>query len=170
MTTDDARKGSGYLLHALPAAVLDEVRASRRDAAGTPYVDLCARGGEPLRCCLRDARAGEAIILFGYAPPLPPSPYRETGAVYAHRHACAGPESRSTYPEDWRGRGQVLRAYDERGWIHPASRTHDGNDPETALTHVLGEPGVVQVHSRNVVHGCLMFVATRAPVPEPTTA
>lgn len=163
MTTDNAVTTSVFVLHALPSAVLDEVRAAGHGAAGTPLVDLCAKGGEPLRCCLRDARAGEAIMLFGYAPPLPRSPYRETGAVYAHRHACAGPASRSAYPDDWRGRPQVLRAYDGCGWIHPASRTHDGSDPEAAITQVLDEPGVVQVHSRNVVHGCFMFSATRTP-------
>ena len=49
-----------------------------------------------------------------------------------------------------------------RGWIHPATRVHDGSDPEAAIAAVLGEPGVVEVHSRNVAYGCFMFVVTAA--------
>lgn len=154
-------QATAYTVHPIPPDALDDVRASGTDAAGIPLEDQCAGGGEPLRCCLRDARAGEAIMLFGYALPLPVGPYRETGPVYAHRHACAGPADGSEYPSDWRGRGQVLRAYDRRGRIHPASRTHDGSDPEGTLARLLAEPGVVQVHSRNVVYGCFMFAATR---------
>jgi hypothetical protein len=54
----------------------------------------------------------------------------------------------------------VLRAYDERGWIHPATRLHDGSDPESAIAAVLAQPGVVRVHSRNVAYGCYMFTVT----------
>lgn len=158
MTTTTTR----FIISPIPTDVLDEVRSTSTDLSGTPVVEVCAGGGEPLRCCLRDARSGEALILFGYAPPLPRSPYVETGAVFAHRHPCNGPASRTAYPEDWRGRPQVLRAYDDRGWIHEASHTHDGSDPERELTELLAAPGVVEVHSRNIVHGCFMFVSRSA--------
>jgi uncharacterized protein DUF1203 len=110
---------------------------------------------------LRDARHGEECILFGYEPPIPGqgSPYREVGAVFAHARACEGPSAFDTYPADWYGRPQVLRAYDERGWIHPATTTHDGTDPVDALSRLLAEPGVVEVHSRNIAYGCFMFAA-----------
>jgi hypothetical protein len=121
---------------------------------------MTAGGGEPLRCCLRDATAGEELMLFGYEPPLPSSPYREVGAVFAHAEPCAGAAATDAYPEGWRGRPQVLRAYDERGWIHPATRLHDGSDPESAIAAVLAQPGVVRVHSRNVAYGCYMFTVT----------
>jgi hypothetical protein len=117
-------------------------------------------GGEPLRCCLRDAEAGEPLILFGYEPPIPPSPYREIGAVFAHADPCAGPPQVG-YPPAWRGRRQILRAYDRRGWIHPATREHDGSAPERVIAQVLAEPGVDLVHSRNVHYGCFMFAVTR---------
>lgn len=144
--------------HAIEPDVLDRVRAEGRDVSGNPLVRLTAEGGEPLRCCLRDARPGEECILFGFAPGIAPtSPYREIGAVFAHAAACAGPDRPDRYPADWHGRAQVLRAYDERGWIHPATRTHDGADPEAAIAAVLAEPGVVAVHSRNVAYGCYMF-------------
>lgn len=125
-------------------------------------VAVVAAGGEPLRCCLRDASAGEELVLFNYSPPLPaPSPYEERGAVFTHASPCGGPDS-AGYPPEWAGRPQVLRAYDERGWIHPATRVHDGTDPDAAIAAVFAHPEVVAVHSRNVAYGCFMFAITRS--------
>jgi hypothetical protein len=151
-----------FRIHALPAAVLDAVRASGTDASGYPVQRLVAGGGEPLRCCLADAQPGEELILFGFEPPLPASPYREIGPVFAHAEACGGYPEDGGYPADWYRRPQVLRAYDARGWIHEATRVHDGTDPQAALAEVLATPGVVQVHSRNIAYGCYMFTATTA--------
>lgn len=150
-----------FRIHALPAGVLADVRARDADEAGLPVEHHVAAGGEPLRCCLRNARQGERLILFAYTLNLPPGPCRETGPVFAHAEPCAGPASPTAYPQDWYGRPQVLRAYDERGRIHPATTMHDGTDPEAAIDAVLAQPGVVEVHSRNVLYGCYMFTVTR---------
>jgi hypothetical protein len=105
--------------------------------------------------------AGEEIVLFNYSPPLPAgSPYQESGAVFSHAADCAGPVGEG-YPAAWVGRAQVLRAYDARGWIHPATRVHDGSSPEEVIAEVLSHPEVVEVHSRNVAYGCFMFRVTR---------
>jgi len=154
-----------YYIRPIEAAHLDASRSSGLDASGNPVVRLSDAVGEPMRCCLRNALPGEECILFGYEAPIPgeASPYREIGAVLAHADPCGGPSDLGSYPKDWYGRPQVLRAYDARGWIHPATTTHDGSTPVQALTQVLAEPGVVEVHSRNVVYGCFMFVARRHP-------
>lgn len=89
------------------------------------------------------------------------SPYREVGAVLAHAEPCAGPVGIADYPRDWRGRPQVLRAYDDRGRIHDATMVHDGQDAEKVIAELLAEPGVVQLHSRNIAWGCYMFAITR---------
>ncbi len=150
-----------FQIHALPADVLANVRASGVGAAGIPAERVVATGGEPLRCCLRDAAPGEELLLFGYEPALPTSPYREIGPVFAHATACPGEPAPDSYPSDWYGRPQVLRAYDERGWIHPVTRVHDGTRPEAVIAEMLAEPGVTQIHSRNVAYGCYMFAVTR---------
>jgi hypothetical protein len=138
---------SDYLIHPLTAR-----------GAG---VTMTATGGEPLRCCLRDAVDGEELVLFNYEQPLPAeSPYQEKGAVFTHVSAdCAEPDT--TYPRDWVGRPQVLRAYDARGWIHPSSHLHDGTDPDAALAEVFSHPEVVEAHSHNIAYGCYMFRVTR---------
>jgi hypothetical protein len=147
-----------FRIHAIPADVLASVRTS-----GIGVERIISDGGNALRCCLRDSEPGEELLLFGYEPPLPASPYREIGAVIAHAEPCAGPTDVNTYPLDWRGRPQVLRAYDERGWIHDVTRVHDGQDPEKVIAELLADPGVAQIHSRNVAWGCYMFTVTRAP-------
>jgi hypothetical protein len=146
----------------VPVAQLSAIRARGCDLSGTPVETLNDAADEPLRCCLRNARAGEEVILFRYEPPLPGggSPYREAGAILAHAQDCGAPDVWDSYPTDWQGRPQVLRAYDHRGWIHPASTMHDGSDPVAELSRLLAVPGVVEVHSRNVVYGCFMFIAT----------
>jgi hypothetical protein len=152
-----------FRIRPLDASTLATVRAQGRDVSGTPVEQVVATGGEPVRCCLRNAVPGEELILFGYEPRLPKqSPYREIGAVYAHASSCDADAEYAQYPSDWMPRAQVLRAYDERGWIHPATTVHDGTDPVTALERVLAEPGVVEVHSRNIDYGCFMFSATRS--------
>lgn len=145
-----------FTVHAIPSEAVAELR-SRADA-----VEVVAEGDEPVRCCLRDAAPGDRLLLVNYEPPLPASPYREVGAVFIHAEPCE--RSTGDYPADWLGRPQVLRAYDERGWIHPATTTHDGTDPRAALADVVAQPGAVQVHSRNVAYGCFMFAASRANV------
>ncbi|MCP9945089.1 DUF1203 domain-containing protein [Streptomyces somaliensis] len=150
-----------FRIHPIPAGELDDVRADGTDASGNRAEHLTAGGGEPLRCCLRDAPPGDELLLFAYRLPLPDGPYRETGPVFVHAEPCAGPAGTTVYPPDWRGRPQVLRAYDERGRIHDATTTHDGRDPEKAITELLAQPGVVCVHSRNVAWGCYMFAVTR---------
>jgi len=152
---------SAFQVGALPSSLLDEVRAGGLDVSGNPIERAVAGGGEPLRCCLRDATAGEELILFGYEPPLPAGPYREIGPVFAHATACSGPSAVAAYPSDWYGRPQVLRAYDRRGRIHPATRVHDGRDPEAVIAAMLQDPEVVQIHSRNVAYGCFMFTIRR---------
>ncbi|MET8529317.1 DUF1203 domain-containing protein [Micromonospora sp. NPDC005172] len=150
-----------FLVHAVPAAALDLVRRTGRDAAGQRVEGRLAGGGEPLRCCLRDAEAGEAMLLFGYAPPIRAVAYREIGPVFAHAAACPGPAHGGGHPPDWRGRPQVLRAYDRQGRIC-GGRLHDGTDPEAVIAELFADPQVHQLHSRNVVYGCFMFVVERA--------
>jgi Protein of unknown function (DUF1203) len=158
---------TSYQIHAIPADVFDCVRDSGGDVSGRPIERLTATGGEPLRCCLRDADPGEQLILFGYEPPIPASPYREIGPVFAHAERCEGPVDVDTYPSAWRGRPQVLRAYDRNGWIHAATRVHDGTDPEAVIADMLAHPDVEQMHSRNVAYGCYMFSVTRSDIAQP---
>jgi Protein of unknown function (DUF1203) len=149
-----------FEISAIPTELLSRVYATRTDASGNPVVEALATGGEPLRCCLRDALPGEDLLLFGYEPPLPPSPYREIGAIFTHAARCGGAATSTAYPSGWRDRPQVLRAYDQRGWIL-GGRLHDGTNPEAVIIELLENEDVVELHSRNVEYGCYMFHVRR---------
>ncbi|MEV4120267.1 DUF1203 domain-containing protein [Micromonospora sp. NPDC049645] len=151
---------TSFRVHAVAAATLDEIRRTGRDAADQAVESVVAGGGEPLRCCLRDAEEGEELALFGYAPPGTAGPYREIGPVFAHAAACSGPDGAGGHPAAWRGRPQVLRAYDREGRIC-GGRLHDGADPETVIAELFADASVWQLHSRNVVYGCFMFAVRR---------
>jgi hypothetical protein len=156
---------SSFRIHAMTDDELSLLRSRGTDRSGNPLEALVADGGEPLRCCLRPAEAGESLLLFGWQPSLPggtTSPYLEVGAVLTHAERCPGPESETAYPAGWRGKPQVLRAYDGRGWIHDATRVHDGSDPERVIADMFADPEVAEIHSRNIAWGCYMFRLTRA--------
>jgi len=151
-----------FEIETISATDIDNARRTGLDISGNPVEHIELTGGEPMRCCLRNGRPGEVGLLFGYEPRIPASPYREIGAVFVHATPCEGPVSLTRYPDEWRGRSQVLRAYDKRGWIHPASRVHDGSNPESVIAGMFADPEVVQIHSRNISYGCYMFTLHRA--------
>lgn len=152
---------TAFVVVPIPADVVERARSrSSAESEGTA-VSLTAKGGEPLRCCLRNAVRGDALVLFNYEPLLPQSPYQEKGAVFAHASPCHHQVDQTRYPPDWRGRPQVLRAYDRRGWIH-AANVHDGTSPEAAIRAAFEDSRVVEIHSRNVAYGCFMFSLRRA--------
>jgi hypothetical protein len=150
-----------FIIVPVSSVAIERARPNKAGTSRDSVVSVIAAGGEPLRCCLTNARSGEALILFNYEPPLPPSPYRERGAVFAHAAPCFPEFDPHAYPAAWRGRAQVLRAYDCRGWIHAAS-VHDGTAPEAAICAMLEDRDVVELHSRNVAYGCFMFAVRRA--------
>jgi len=75
----------------IPAAELARIRAAGRDEAGnrvTPQADR--EGGSPLRCCLRETRPGEQVLLIAYTPPGTAGAYAERGPVFVHADPCGG--------------------------------------------------------------------------------
>jgi hypothetical protein len=146
------------LARPIPAAELDEVRSRGVDALGNPVLVAAAVGvGEPLRCCLRYARAGEAITLVSYSPPGH-GVWRETGPVYVHADACPGPASTSL-PEELRTGPRVLRAYRPDGSMNYEQNTlvPGEEDLEEHLRRLLRDPHVSWVHVRTVLPQCFLY-------------
>ena len=118
-------------------------------------------GGAPLRCCLRDSRAGERIALVAVTPEGPQGAYRETGPVFLHADGCAGPAD-TGYPEEFRRRTQVFRAYDHAGVIVGGHVVPAGTGQEEAAAGLLADPDVAFLQTRNVVFGCYMLTIKRS--------
>ena len=119
-------------------------------------VSVDREGGAPLRCCLRDSRPGERIVLASVTPPGPQGAYAESGPVFLHADPCGGPDLPG-YPEEFRRRTQVFRAYSADGRIVGGRVVQPDDDQEAVAEELLAEADVAYLHSRNVVHGCYMF-------------
>ncbi|MBC7589821.1 MAG: DUF1203 domain-containing protein [Salinibacterium sp.] len=138
---------------------IDALPVSLTQSAVRVWVD--EDGGAPLRCCLRDSCSGERVALVSVTPPGPMGAYQESGPVFMHADACGGANSR-TYPDDFRRRPQVFRAYDARGCILGGELVDAGNDQEAVAERLLADPDVAFLHTRNVIHGCYMLMIRRA--------
>lgn len=98
-------------VRAIHPAYLDNIRGAGIDSHGNRLRPFPATGaGEPLRCCLRYAEAGESITLISHAPFRTPSVWREVGPVYIHAAACDGYIAR-----DFDTGPRVLRIYRSDG-------------------------------------------------------
>lgn len=154
----------------IPAARLDEIRSRGADDLGNRVEAAVATGeGEPLRCCLRYAIAGEAIALISYSPGGQ-GVWREVGPVYVHAHGCPGPTTTSL-PQELRGGPRVLRAYRPDGSMNYEQNTlvPEGEDIEDELRRLLRDREVSKVHVRTVLPQCYLFSVTMNTGEQPPT-
>jgi Protein of unknown function (DUF1203) len=153
-----AARTSGFFYRAIAAGELDAIRAAGRDEAGNPLeVQVDQDGGAPLRCCLRETRPGEQMLLIAYTPPGTAGAYAERGPVFVHAERCDGYLTPSEYPPGLAQRQQVVRAYDGRGRIADGVLAADGQQAQAVIAELLGRPEVELVHLRNVGYGCYNF-------------
>ncbi|YAL83719.1 DUF1203 domain-containing protein [Dermacoccaceae bacterium W4C1] len=159
--TSPARIGNIDDMH-IQAIPTDELIALRQLPISRAHVRIQAAGGEPLRCCLREAEPDESLLLTGYSPPFRTSPYAETGPVYIHASACQASPPDARFPQMSLIREQLLRSYDERHWILDSALAPAGQARDVAA-RLLADPRAAFVDVRNPGHGCFMFRVTAAP-------
>ena len=150
-------------IHAIDPAALADVRAAGSDGHGNDIAPFAATGdGEPLRCCLRFAAAGERIALISYAPFEVASPWREVGPVYVHADECAGYPSAHELPRQLRTGPRVLRTYRADRTMNYEHNTlvDEGADLEATIRRLLDEPDVAIVHVRTVLPQCFLYTVT----------
>ena len=155
-----AAEAPALVYQAIPAAELDAIRAAGRDEAGN-LLAVVENAGSPLRCCLRQARPDERLLLIAYTPPGTAGAYAERGPVFIHADRCAGYLTPHDYPPELAHRPQVVRAYDRHGAIADGVLAADGQQAADAIADLLARPEVELVHLRNVGYGCYN-VAVRA--------
>lgn len=152
-----------FHVHPIDPARLDAVRRRGHDVLGTKVTAHPASGsGEPLRCCLRMARAGEPIALISFAPFTHASPWTEVGPVYVHAERCDGYDD-AGLPEELRTGPRLLRTYRDDDTMNYARITlvGEGQDLEPALDDLLSLPDVATVHVRTVLPQCFLYAVTR---------
>lgn len=152
---------SSFRIAAIPPETLARVRVADVDDVGNELVvTVKTDGGYPLRCCLRESRPGERIALIAYRPFPWDGVYAEVGPIFIHADECGGYQDIDAYPEGFRHKQQIFRAYGRDRAIVDAEIV-EGVKAEDAIAALLARPEVDFVHSRNVAYGCFMFAIHR---------
>jgi hypothetical protein len=153
---------STLIFEPIPAGQLQEIRAAGRDEAGNRLTPQAVTGGgDPLRCCLRETRPGDRVVLIAYTPPGTRGAYAERGPVFIHADPCDGYPTPHLYPPGLSHRKQVVRAYDHHGRIADGVLVSNGDQAMEVIREMLARPDVALVHLRNVGYGCYNFAVRR---------
>lgn len=144
----------------LPSTLGAAALTAGQDGTGNPVPVSHDRAGAQLRCCLRDARPGEGVVLITVVPDGPRGAFAERGPVFVHAHDCGGAAD-DGYPAGWLTYRQVVRAYDADGAITGGEVVEPGGPHEDVIARWLTDPDVAFVHTRNVVFGCYLMMFER---------
>lgn len=119
-------------------------------------------GRAPCRVSLRDADAGERLILVNHVHLSDPgSPYRASGPVFVRESAVEAGAIDGPAPEMLAKRRLSLRVYDTHNMMIEGE-VIDGRDLDDRLAAWFGQPGAQQVHVHFAPRGCYLARAVRA--------
>ena len=154
---------TSFRIRALDPAYLDAIRTKGSDDFGNAVTTVANEdaGGTPLRCCLREAGLGEKVALIAHQPAQIGGPYMELGPVWIHADHCEGYRTPDAYPEGFRHRQLLFRAYDAQG-RQVGNQIAEGAVAEAIIDELFSMPEVASLHARNVLAGCYMFSVERA--------
>lgn len=119
-------------------------------------------GRAPCRVSLRDADAGERLVLVNHAHLTDPgSPYRATGPIFVRETALEAGAVEGPAPEMLTRRPLSLRVYDARNMMTGAE-VIDGRNLDDRLAALFDHPDADQVHIHFAPRGCYLARAVRA--------
>lgn len=138
-------------LYGLSDDELAERRARRVVVDGT---------GFPERIEMRDAQAGETLLLVNFEHQPADTPYRSSHAVYV-REGATERWSGDHLPEVMRKRLLSLRGFSADGSMIDADVV-EGGDAEPVIERLLGDPTVAYIHAHYARPGCYAARIDRA--------
>ncbi|MCG2664190.1 DUF1203 domain-containing protein [Brevundimonas sp.] len=143
---------------------LPETASARRGARGGA---AAAPGRGPCRVSLRDADAGEALVLVNHAHLTDPtSPYRASGPIFVRESAVEQAPITGPAPEMLTKRPLSLRLYDHRNMMIEGL-VIDGADLDARLAEAFDHPALDQIHIHFAPRGCYLARACRIEAPLP---
>ena len=153
-----------YQIQALPLAPfapLFGLSDQELAAVGARRWTATHSGLAPCRVSLRDADAGERLILVTHAHLTDPSsPYRASGPIFVREAALETTPAVDEAPDMLTRRPLSIRVYDSRSMMIQGE-VIDGADLDAALRRWFAEPAVETVHIHFAPRGCYLARAVR---------
>jgi len=140
-------------LYGLPDAQLAEHGVRRVAVDHAP--------GYPDRIEVRDAAAGESVLLVNYTHQPADTPFRSSYAIYVREGAQAAYDAVDEIPDAMRRRMISLRAFDEEGMLIDADLA-DGSAIEPLIARMLADPKAAYLHAHYAKPGCYAARIDRA--------
>ncbi|MES2834849.1 MAG: DUF1203 domain-containing protein [Pseudomonadota bacterium] len=153
-----------YQIEALPLepfVALFPLSDAELAAVGARRWTADAPGRAPCRVSLRDADAGERLVLVNHVHLTDPSsPYRASGPIFVREDAVLATPEPDTVPGMLTRRPLSIRVYDEQSMMIQG-QVIDGADLDAALCRWFEEPAVDEVHIHFAPRGCYLARAVR---------
>ena len=115
--------------------------------------------GFPCRISLRNAAAGEELLLLPYLHHDVAGPYRASGPIFIRRDVEQAVLTR--VPGEFRRRLLSMRAYDAQGWMHVAEVV-EGTALEAVIAGCFARDDIAFLHLHNARPGCYACTVERA--------
>jgi hypothetical protein len=109
--------------------------------------------GFPCRVEMRDAEAGETVLLLNHVCQPADTPYRATHAIFVREGAAHTYDQVDEVPAAMRARLLSLRAYDANGMMLDADVV-EGADIEPLIARLFVNAAVSYIHAHNAKRGC----------------
>ena len=156
----DVSASSCYQLTPIDPAAADRLRAAHPDAI-TEVAPV--HPGYPCRQCLRDAEAGDELILVSHDPFTADTPYRSASPIYLHKTACRPPADLTCLPTQLTSRQLSVRSFDRDAMMIDAAVV-EGAALAATLDRFFSEPACDHVHVHNATRGCWATRVDRSSV------
>jgi hypothetical protein len=117
--------------------------------------------GYPDRIELRDAGAGETVLLLNYLHQPAATPYRASHAIFVREGAEAAFDATGEVPPSLRTRTLSLRGFGADHFIVDADLA-EGAALEAAIERFFANPGIAYVQAHYAKHGCYAARIDRA--------
>jgi hypothetical protein len=155
---------TGFRCVPIPSDISPRWGRTGVDDAGNRLRIVHADGsGSPCRHCLRDAEAGEALLLGSYRLPRPTGIYWTPSPIFVHADACERYSSVNEVAPIMRNRLVSVRAYDRDDQCnYDLGHAGDGDTIDPALLRALDDPRTAFVNVHTAKPGCMLCRVERA--------
>jgi hypothetical protein len=127
---------------------------SNAELAAQNAVRVTATGpGYPCRVSLKDAKAGEQLILLNYTSHDVATPYRSSYAIYVREDGEEIAPLVDDTPPVFEGRPLGLRAFDQEGMLRNAALALPGQ-ADAKIRELFAGDDIAYIHAHNAAHGC----------------